>query len=122
MWGCTPTFCRAIGRWRTPSARAVRATLGGRLPEGAGCDARTVLSNRGRSPIAGVWLCRYDPVSTGFFGDAVRTLEQLELVVVQHLFLTGTAQHAHVVLPTTPLVRRRSPSPAPTAGFSSRGG
>ena len=72
-----------------------------RLPERAGCDARALLGNRAATRLRGLWLCRYDPVSTSFFGDARRTLEQLDLVVVQHLFLTGTAQHAHVVLPTT---------------------
>lgn len=66
-----------------------------------GCGAECVLTDRNRDRIRGVWLCRYDPVSTAFFGDAVRVLEQLELVVVQHLFLTGTAQRAHVVLPVT---------------------
>jgi predicted molibdopterin-dependent oxidoreductase YjgC len=100
--GMHPNFLPGYRPVEDAEARASLERLwGGRLPEGAGCDARTVLSNRGRSPIRGLWLCRYDPVSTGFFGDAVRTLEGLELVVVQHLFLTGTAQHAHVVLPTT---------------------
>jgi predicted molibdopterin-dependent oxidoreductase YjgC len=40
-------------------------------------------------------------VSTAFFGDAANVLQQCELVVAQHLFLTESARHAHVVLPTT---------------------
>ena len=48
-----------------------------------------------------VWLCRYDPVSTAFLSDAAEVLQQCDLVVVQHLFLTETAKYAHVVLPTT---------------------
>ena len=48
-----------------------------------------------------IWLCRYDPVSTAFFGDAANALQQCELVVAQHLFLTESARYAHVVLPTT---------------------
>jgi predicted molibdopterin-dependent oxidoreductase YjgC len=51
--------------------------------------------------VRGIWLCRYDPVSTAFFGDAAHALEQCELVVAQHLFLTESARYAHVVLPTT---------------------
>lgn len=66
-----------------------------------GCSARCVLSHRNQGRIRALWLCRYDPVSTAFFGDALDTLRQLDLVVVQHLFLTDTAQHAHVVLPVT---------------------
>ena len=53
------------------------------------------------NPLRAVWLCRYDPVSTAFLGDAAESLQQCELVVVQHLFLTETAKYAHVVLPTT---------------------
>jgi len=59
------------------------------------------LSRGGESRVRGLWLGRYDPVSTAFFGDVTQTLDQFELVVVQHLFMTGTARQAHVILPTT---------------------
>ncbi len=74
---------------------------GARLPETPGLPGRSVLSDRGGGRVRGVWLGRYDPVSTAFFGDAENALKECELVVVQHLFVTGTARHAHVVLPTT---------------------
>jgi predicted molibdopterin-dependent oxidoreductase YjgC len=73
------------------------------LPAQPGCGARAVLSAGAESEhrIRALWLGRYDPVRTAFFGDARQTLHDTELVVVQHLFLTDTARLAHVVLPTT---------------------
>ena len=65
-----------------------------------GLNARSLLTDRGGGKVKALWLCRYDPVSTAFFGDAANSLREFDLVVVQHLFMTGTAQFAHVVLPT----------------------
>lgn len=72
-----------------------------KLPARPGLAARSLLTDRGGGQIRGLWLCRYDPVRTAFFGDATNALRECELVVVQHLFLTETAKLAHVVLPTT---------------------
>jgi predicted molibdopterin-dependent oxidoreductase YjgC len=74
---------------------------GAPLPDTPGLGANSILENCGQGKIKALWLCRYDPVSTAFFGHAAQTLRQLDLVVVQHLFLTGTAEQAHVVLPVT---------------------
>jgi predicted molibdopterin-dependent oxidoreductase YjgC len=70
-----------------------------RLPTKPGLGAQSLLADGGRGKIKALWLCRYDPVTTAIFGDAAATLKQMELVVVQHLFMTGTAQYAHVILP-----------------------
>jgi formate dehydrogenase (coenzyme F420) alpha subunit len=67
------------------------------LPKQPGLGARAVLENPG--PIHGLWLCRYDPVTTASFCNAAEILKKLDLVVVQHLFMTGTAQYADVILP-----------------------
>ena len=75
--------------WQTP------------LPATPGLPARSLLTDRGNGRVRALWLCRYDPVSTAFFGEAAERLDECDLVVVQHLFLTETAKHAHVVLPTT---------------------
>jgi predicted molibdopterin-dependent oxidoreductase YjgC len=74
---------------------------GARLPDRPGLAARSLLTDRGRGKVRAMWLCRYDPVSTAFFGDAANSLQQCELVVVQHLLLTETAKYAHVILPTS---------------------
>jgi formate dehydrogenase (coenzyme F420) alpha subunit len=72
-----------------------------KLPAKAGVVSRSLLADRGCGQVRAIWLCRYDPVSTAFFGDAANALQQCELVVTQHLFLTESARYAHVVLPTT---------------------
>jgi formate dehydrogenase major subunit len=84
-----------------PDRAEVEKILRTRLPSKPGLNARSVLTDRGRGQVRAVWLCRYDPVSTAFFGDAAGSLQQCDLVVTQHLFLTETAKYAHVVLPTT---------------------
>ncbi|MFA5073319.1 MAG: molybdopterin-dependent oxidoreductase [Nitrospirota bacterium] len=71
------------------------------IPSKPGLTAKAILTDRGRNTAHAVWLCRYDPVSTAFIGNAVKSLQECELVVVQHLFLTETTKYAHVVLPTT---------------------
>jgi len=85
-----------------PKARAAlegiwRATV----PAVPGVGAETLFAGGGRRQLKALWLGRYDPVSTAFFGDAVEALERCELVVVQHLFMTDSADFADVVLPTT---------------------
>jgi predicted molibdopterin-dependent oxidoreductase YjgC len=84
------------------AARAeVEKAWGVQLPAKPGLASRSLLADRGKGQVRALWLCRYDPVSTAFFGDAPNVLQQCELVVAQHLFLTESARHAHVVLPTT---------------------
>ena len=72
---------------------------GARLPAHPGLGAREILANHGQTKVRGLWLCRYDPVTTATFCDATAALKQFDLVVVQHLFMTSTAQFAHVILP-----------------------
>jgi formate dehydrogenase (coenzyme F420) alpha subunit len=79
----------------------VEKVWGAKLPTKPGLASRSLLADRGQGQVRALWLCRYDPVSTAFFGDAANVLQQCELVVAQHLFLTESARYAHVVLPTT---------------------
>jgi formate dehydrogenase major subunit len=74
---------------------------GKRLPTSPGLNARETLTHCGDGKIKAIWLCRYDPVSTAFFADAVSSLERAEFVVVQHLFKTATGDYADVILPCT---------------------
>ena len=81
--------------------RDVEKIWGTRLPAKPGLASRSLLADRVHGQVRALWLCRYDPVSTALFGDAANVLQQCELVVAQHLFLTESARYAHVVLPTT---------------------
>ncbi|MCF7707783.1 MAG: molybdopterin-dependent oxidoreductase [Verrucomicrobia bacterium] len=70
-----------------------------RPPGSTGLDAHRVLRDRGGGKVRALWLSRYDPVTTSYFYDAERTLDEFEFVVLQHLFPTGSARFADVVLP-----------------------
>ena len=72
-----------------------------KLPPTPGLTAQSVFTDRGKGKVKALWLSRYDPVSSTFFMDVPAALRQLDLVVVQHLFLNDTTAYAHVVLPTT---------------------
>ncbi len=85
-----------------PKARAaLEAVWGATVPAAPGAGAETLFAGGGRTQLKALWLGRYDPVSTAFVGDAVEALQRCELVVVQHLFMTDSADFADVVLPTT---------------------
>lgn len=98
--GLLPDRLPGYGRVDDPQARArLEQCWGVPLPAQPGLGAQEALDNR-QKKLKGVWLLRYDPVNTAVFCDAPRALSEMELVVVQHLFMTSTAEHAHVVLPT----------------------
>ena len=67
------------------------------LPAKPGVGARSIFSEQ-KDGIRALWLCRYDPSQTAF-RDVATALHKFEFIVVQHLFLTESAQHADVVLP-----------------------
>src|SRR5512136_1181737 len=91
--------------YRAVSDEASRADLealwGSKLPAAPGTPASAFFTGADKGKIKAVWLCRYDPVSSAFYGNAAGALDGCELVVAQHLFMTESAKHAHVVLPTT---------------------
>jgi predicted molibdopterin-dependent oxidoreductase YjgC len=84
------------------AARAeVEAVWKAKIPAAPGIGSRAILGNLDGDKVKGLWLCRHDPVSSALF-DVAGSLSRFEFVVVQHIFLTETAQrYAHVVLPTT---------------------
>jgi formate dehydrogenase major subunit len=91
--------------YRSVSSAGSRAALervwGSKIPSTPGLSARSILTDRGGGKVKALWLSRYDPVTTAFLPGIEDSLRELDLVVVQHLFMTDTAQYAHVVLPTT---------------------
>jgi predicted molibdopterin-dependent oxidoreductase YjgC len=78
--------------------RSFEVLWGAPLPGKVGQGAEQMLGRRGRGAIRALWLCRHDPVMAAS-ADATDILQQLDLVIVQHPFLTETAKYAHVVLP-----------------------
>jgi len=72
-----------------------------KLPAAPGAGARTMLANAVGGQLKALWLGRHDPAVSATFCDARSTLEQLDFVVAQHLFMTESAQLADVVLPVT---------------------
>lgn len=98
--GMLPDRLPGYGLVTNPAARSrLQGVWQTRVPAQPGLGAQAVLEDAGKGRVKGVWLLRYDPVNTAVFCDAAKTLKQMELVVVQHLFMTSTAAHAHVVLP-----------------------
>ena len=84
-----------------PARAALEALWGMKVPGVAGLGSRALLTHRGNGDVKAMWLLRYDPVNSAFLGDVAGQLRQLDLLVVQHLFMNETAECAHVVLPTT---------------------
>ncbi len=84
------------------SARAAMDALWKtRVPAQPGIGSRAMLGHRGQGKVKALWLSRYDPTNTALLGDVAGQLRQLDLLVVQHLFMTECSNYAHVVLPTT---------------------
>jgi anaerobic selenocysteine-containing dehydrogenase len=53
-------------------------------------------------PVRLAWICGANPVTQALNSEQVRrALAQLDYVVVSDIYLTDTAQHAHLFLPTT---------------------
>lgn len=71
-----------------------------KLPARPGVGARAIFNHEERGQVKALWLCRYDPINTAF-RDVASSLQHFDFLVVQHLFMTESAQLADVVLPTT---------------------
>jgi len=70
------------------------------LPEGVGLTAGQIVSKAASGEIRGLYLVGENPIETYPDHDfTAKALSNLELLVVQDMFLTATAKMAHVVLP-----------------------
>ncbi|HEX7510812.1 MAG TPA: molybdopterin-dependent oxidoreductase [Chitinivibrionales bacterium] len=67
------------------------------IPLSPGLDAAGMLDQA--TPLKALWLDRHNPVVSAGYRDAGDVLKNIEFVVLQNLFMTKTAQYAHVVLP-----------------------
>jgi predicted molibdopterin-dependent oxidoreductase YjgC len=66
-------------------------------PRNAGLNAAGMFAQS--TPIKALWLDRHNPVVSAQYRDAAEVLKNMEFIVLQNLFMTKTAEHAHVVLP-----------------------
>lgn len=92
---------RLPGYRQLSAAGELESLWGAKLPSAPGVNASAILKDRAQGKIKAIWFDRYDPVNTAAVGSAAKAIEECELVIVQHLFLTETAKLADVVLPTT---------------------
>jgi len=83
------------------SRSALDAHWTARIPSAPGLGARALLTHRGQGKVKALWLARCDPTNSVLLGDVAEQLRQLDLLVVQHLFMTECSNYAHVILPTT---------------------
>jgi predicted molibdopterin-dependent oxidoreductase YjgC len=97
--GVSPAFLPGYRPVTDASARAEIGKLWGcNLPAKDGLDVSGMLHPN--SPLKALWLDRHNPVVSATYGDARVALKKMEFVVLQNLFMTRTAELAHVVLPT----------------------
>lgn len=68
-----------------------------KVPSTPGLETCGMLGSQGR--LRAMWLDRHNPVVSEICGDAKTALESMEFVVLQDLFMTRTAETAHVILP-----------------------
>lgn len=85
----------------TQARSEIGAVWRSKIPSEPGLGSRALLAHRGQGKVRALWLSRYDPTNTALLGDVAAQLQQLDLLVVQHLFMTEVGKYAHVVLPTT---------------------
>jgi NADH-quinone oxidoreductase subunit G len=71
---------------------------GAKLPDKSGLDARGMLAAAAKGKLSALYVVGANPVKT-FGVDAKGRLGKLDLLIVQDLFLTETAQLADIVLP-----------------------
>ncbi len=96
--GVIPDYLPGYAPVTDAAARArFEALWGCRLPTTRGQDTNAMLGRKDR--IRAVWLDRHNPVVSATFCDARAAIENMEFVVLQNLFMTRTADFAHVVLP-----------------------
>ncbi len=72
-----------------------------KIPSRPGLISDSIFKNHNSVSLKGLWLSRHEPFSSAA-ADVTEFFDQLEFFVVQHIFLTETAErYADVILPTT---------------------
>lgn len=96
--GMLPDYLPGYQPAKEPHVRAKFEKLwDAKLTEHAGLDTSAMLGRKGH--VRALWLDRHNPVVSSTFCDAKTALESMDFVVLQNLFMTRTAEMAHVILP-----------------------
>ena len=96
--GVLPQYLPGYLRVDDPADRArIEQCWNVKLPHAPGLDAARMFAPTTR--LKALWLDRHNPVVSASYRDAGDVLKNMEFVVLQNLFMTKTAQFAHVVLP-----------------------
>jgi predicted molibdopterin-dependent oxidoreductase YjgC len=77
--------------------QAIERHWGAPIPTFPGLDATSMLA--GSSSLRAIWLDRHNPVMSAGYHDPEDTMAKMDFIVLQNLFMTKTAEMAHVVLP-----------------------
>lgn len=97
--GMLPGYLPGYAEVSDPAARhRFAGQWGSDLPAAKGLDTVEMLCERGQ--LKALWLDRHNPVVSATYCDAKASLDRVEFVVLQSIFLTRTAEYADVVLPT----------------------
>ena len=98
---CAPTVLPGYQRVDTPEAREkFEQAWGVKIPPKPGLTATEMMNAAADGRIRAMYIMGENPVITDpNQHHTVKALRKLEFLVVQDIFLTETAQHAHVVLP-----------------------
>jgi predicted molibdopterin-dependent oxidoreductase YjgC len=97
--GMLPGFLPGYAPVTDASARARLGELwNAKLPSSPGADIRMLLRKGNGDALRALWLDRHDPLSWSIGAD-VETIQKLDFLLVQQIFMTEAARYAHVILP-----------------------
>jgi formate dehydrogenase major subunit len=90
-----------------------------KIPLGKGYKIPEMFDASINGKLKALWLMGEDVVQTDpNTNKVIAAMENLDLLVVQELFMTETAKYAHVVLPGASFLEKAAPSPMQNAAFS----
>lgn len=88
--------------------RRLESLWGVPLPSRPGLTMRGMIDGAASGSVRAMWIDRHDPAATVARESIVAALDKLEFMVVQHVFMTETAQLADVVLPSVAFGEERA--------------
>jgi formate dehydrogenase major subunit len=106
--GCLPTYFAGYQNLDDPALAAIHESITGRpLPKSRGMKTPDMWDAALEGKLKGLWIIGYDVAQTDPNLKKVReALRRLEFLVVQDLFMTETAQFAHLVIPAASFLEK----------------